>query len=114
MWYSAEALFRCNVQGESKDVLYERQIFLIEVTGGKQKASRKAKKMALGFENVYKNSDGNDVSWRLVKVLEVQDLCEKEIYDGVEVFSRLIWENEVPEKLRKKFTISRKKKRRKK
>jgi hypothetical protein len=109
MWYSVEALFRCDVQDESGDVLYDKKIFLINIDGDESKASKMAKKQALSFENVYKNSEGGNVSWHFVKVLEVQNLCEEEIYDGMEVFSRLMWEGEAQEIL-KDHSASQKKK----
>mgnify|MGYP003477929136 FL=1 len=109
MWYSVEALFRCDVQDESDDILYDKKIFLINVNGDELRASKKAKKQAQSFENVYKNSEGGDVSWQFVKILEVQNLCEEEIYDGMEVFSRLMWEGEAQEIL-KNHSASKKKK----
>jgi hypothetical protein len=108
MWYSVEALFRCDVQDESDDVLYDKRIFLINVDGDKSDASKKAKKIALSSENAYENFDGGDVSWHLVKVLEVQNLCEEELYDGVEVFSRLIWEGEAQKILKSKAVAQKK------
>lgn len=108
MWYSVEALFRCHVSGESDNILYDRRIFLIDVDGDKQKASKKAKQQALSFETVYKNFEGRDVSWQFVKVLEIQKLSEEKLYDGMEVFSRLLWENEVWGELHKSPNVARK------
>jgi hypothetical protein len=108
MWYSVEALFRCDVQDESDDVLYDKRIFLINVNGNKSEASKKAKKLALSSENAYENFEGGDVSWHLVKVLEVQNLSEEELYDGVEVFSRLMWESEAQKILNNKTTVQKK------
>ncbi len=93
MWFSVQALFRCDVDGELDDVLYKKNIFLINVSDT-QKASEKAGQTALSFEHQYKNSDGNEVSWKFVKVLEIQELLENELYDGIEVFARLLWEDE--------------------
>ncbi len=111
MWYSVEALFRCDVSGESDNILYDRKIFLIDVDGDKQKASKKAKQQALSFETAYKNFEGGDVSWHFVKVLEVQNLSEEKLYDGVEVFSRLVWGTEIADELHKSTTVARKNKR---
>jgi hypothetical protein len=93
MWHSVEALFRCDVYDEADNILYEKNIFLIDVDDT-QDASEKAGRVALSLEHQYKNSEGNEVSWRFVKVLEIQDINEKELFDGVEVFSHLLWEHE--------------------
>ena len=104
MWYSVEALFRCDVQGETRNVLYDKIIFLIKVKvkDDEKKALKKAKHMARKFENTYKNHLGEKVSWKLVKVLQIQNLVKKNIYDGMEVFSHLMWERDVPKDFRKK------------
>jgi hypothetical protein len=95
MWYSVEALFRCNVHNELDDILFERKIFLINVDD-KDNVAEKATQISISFETKYKNSDGNDVFWQFIKVLDVQDISEDEIHDGIEVFSRLIWQKDVP------------------
>jgi hypothetical protein len=97
MWYSVEALFKCNVQDDIENILYEKKIFLINLTDETQEVSFKAEQVALSFETKYKNSDGKDVFWQFIRVVEVQDLSERELYDGIEVFSRLVWENEISE-----------------
>jgi hypothetical protein len=94
MWHSAEALFRCNVQDESNNILYEKKIFLVYLDDARE-ISEKAEQLARSFETKYKNSEGGDVHWQFVKVLEIQELSEEELYDGVEVFSRLAWESEI-------------------
>jgi Domain of unknown function (DUF4288) len=94
MWHSVQALFRCDVQAETDNVLYEKKIFLIYVDP-EQIVSEKAEKAAKAFEHQYKNSEGGDVVWVYAKILEIQDIIEKEPGDGVEVFSRLLWEHEL-------------------
>ena len=94
MWYSVQALFRCNVQDELENILFEKSIFLINVDDG-QDVSEKAEQVAKSFEHQYKNDESKDVLWVFVKILEIQNLVEKELYDGIEVFSRLLWEHEV-------------------
>jgi hypothetical protein len=97
MWYAIEALFRCNVQEENNNILYEKKIFLAKLTDELEDVSQKAEEKAVLLESKYKNSEGNDVYWQFVKIIEIQDLNEKEIYDGVEVFSKLVWENDLLE-----------------
>lgn len=40
-------------------------------------------------EHSYPNEHGEVVTWRFMRVVEVQDLCEETLGDGVEVFSRM-------------------------
>lgn len=94
MWHSAEVLFRCNVQDELNNILYEKKILLVYLDETRE-ISEKTEQLAQLFETKYKNSEGVDVYWQFVKVLEVQELGKEELYDGVEVFSRLIWESEL-------------------
>lgn len=108
MWYSIEALLRCDEQGDT-NVLYDKIIFLIKSEGNEKDVSSKAERMALKFENSYKNHLGNEVTWRLVKILQIQDLAQKNIYDGIEVFSNLMWERDVPKDLRQSSVFSKKK-----
>ncbi len=94
MWYSVEALFQCDDTNEkSKEVLYEKSIFLIKVEN-EQYVREKAERIAQAFEVDYKNVDNDKVKWEFVKILDIQDICEDELYDGVEVFSKLQWDAE--------------------
>ena len=94
MWYSVEALFRCDDANEkTNEVLYEKSIFLIKVEN-EQLVREKAERIARTFEVDYKNSDDDKVTWKFVKILDTQDICEDTLYDGVEVFSRLQWNTE--------------------
>lgn len=97
MWYAIEALFRCNVQEENNNILYEKKIFLAKLNDESDDVSQKAEENAILLESKYKNSEGNDVYWQFVKIIEIQDLNEKEIYDGIEVFSKLVWESDLLE-----------------
>ncbi len=89
MWFSVEALYKCVVVDSTDDQpIFERKIFLIDVPVGSSSVD-KANKMAKMFEDKYLNSKVEQVSWQLEQVLDIQDLCEKDLYDGVEVFARL-------------------------
>lgn len=103
MWYSVEALFCCNIQNEIRNKLYDKTIFLIKVKekDNEKQALKKAKLTARKFENTYKNHLNEKVTWKLVKVLQIQNLVKSNIYDGMEVFSQLMWERDVPKELRK-------------
>ncbi len=89
MWFSVEAIFKGSVENEPGDTpIYDRAIFLIDVPDG-ESPEEKSLKVAKLFEDKYKNERSEDVKWEFLKILEIQDLCEKEIYDGIEVFSRM-------------------------
>ena len=51
----------------------------------------RAKAREVGVENAasYENETGERVEWSFVEVLEIQDLDEESLVDGVEVYSRL-------------------------
>ncbi len=95
MWYSVEALYKTVSQETAGETLYERSIFLIEVRD-EQEVPDKAHQVALSLESSYNNAKGGSVKWTFVEILDVQDLCEEELYDGVEVFSRLGWQPDMP------------------
>lgn len=63
--------------------------------GNESEAVKAAKKLASKDMAVrYENEDGETVEWQFLRVLEVQDLCEEELEDGTEVFSRLFFESQ--------------------
>jgi len=57
-------------------------------------ARQKAKTIGQEEQHDYYNENGARVSWRFSHVVEIQDLCEPEIYDGIEVYSRLSWKDQ--------------------
>lgn len=88
-WYSARLLFKSLVAGEElSDALWEAVIYLIQAES-EEGALAKALKLGKDREHEYENEHGQLVSWLFHSVAEVQDLCEEEIGDGAEVFSRL-------------------------
>ena len=54
-------------------------------------ARAKAEEIGRSGEVAYTNEAGAVVRWKFLGVLEVQDLCEATIYDGIEVWSRMYW-----------------------
>ena len=60
MWYSVEALFRCDVHNEQDNILFERKIFLINVDE-KGNVEEKAAQLSISFETKYKNSSHRTV-----------------------------------------------------
>jgi len=95
MWYAIEALFKCETVTEQPDEpLYEKTIFLTQADDN-QAAEQKARQVVKQREVTYKNEAQEDVVWRFVKLLDVQELEAETLHDGVEVFSRLMWESEL-------------------
>ena len=91
MWFSARLLFESSVPDEAKgQPLCEENLKLIEADS---EESARLKALAIGHNerSEYANSDGAIVQWRFVDVLEIQELCEDTLYDGIEVYSRLYW-----------------------
>jgi hypothetical protein len=90
MWFAAKLLFESTVQHDDGRVLQEESIRLLQADD-KSQAHSKATDIGNSEKHQYANSQGETVSWRFVSILEVQDLCEDNIFDGMEVFSTLKW-----------------------
>ncbi len=90
MWYAAKLLFESSVPDEHGRLLQEESIRLIEAN---DETEANAKAIALGNseQHEYANPYGQTVRWRFVSVLEIQDLCEASLFDGMEVFSVMKW-----------------------
>lgn len=82
-------LFESHVD-DSRDVptLTEESIRLV-VADDEDSARYKAEELGKESEHSYSNEDGDTVSWRFIRVVDVQQFCEDEIDDGTEVYSRL-------------------------
>src|SRR5262249_49642811 len=94
MWYGAKLIFESSIPDENGRILEEESIRLIEAN---DESDAQAKAIALGNseQHEYGNAYGETVQWRFVSVLEIQDLCEARLFDGVEVFSRMRWKDSV-------------------
>ena len=90
MWYGVKLLFESSIPDEHGRILQEESIRLVEA-GDESEAKAKATVLGNSEEHEYANVCGETVRWRFVSVLEVQDLCEVKLFDGMEVFSRLRW-----------------------
>lgn len=90
MWYSARLVFETDPHEDSKEVLREESIRLIRATSVEE-AHAKANALGANEQTEYLNYMNEVVRWRFVEVIEVQDLCEAEIFDGMEVYSYLSW-----------------------
>jgi hypothetical protein len=92
-WFSARARFHSTIGGEEQpDDLCEWVVYLVsgETT---DEVGLKAEAIGRGNETSYQNEDGNLVSWVFEEIEEIQSLCETDLYDGMEVYSRLYRRN---------------------
>ena len=88
-WYSARVLFESRIDGVAlSGAILEESVRVLKAKD-EAEARARAEEVARGAEHGYANEQGQTVSWHLVAVLDVQDLCETEIQDGTEVFSRM-------------------------
>lgn len=87
-------MFKCEVEDDQGEALYDQSIFLINAKTPAE-VNEKALKLMKTAAIDYKNYEGKTVGWQFVKILNVYDICEEKLYDGIEVFSQLRWESEL-------------------
>ena len=93
-WFAVRLLFRSRIDGkEIESPLCEESIRLVQASNEDEALSRAAT-LGQAEEHEYTNEAGETVSWKFDAVLEVQDLCESELREGMEVFSRLFRDSE--------------------
>jgi Domain of unknown function (DUF4288) len=90
MWFAAKLLFESGVQHDDGTVLQEESVRLIQAVDESQ-ARSKATDLGISEQHQYRNNQGEPVAWKFVCIVEIQDLCEENIFDGIEVFSTLKW-----------------------
>jgi hypothetical protein len=89
MWFSARALYRCDVRdGRDCEPLCEESIFIFLATD-EAAAEVRAEQVARERQMSYQNNEGSSVEWRLVSVEDVYQIFDQELSDGAEVYSRL-------------------------
>lgn len=92
-WYSAKLLFEAEVEGdESDDRLCEESIRIL-LADDDRHAQERASEIGAKAEHQYLNDEGRVVRWRFKEVLDIQDICEPEVTDGMEVFSQMLRKN---------------------
>src|SRR3989442_1169396 len=90
MWFAAKLLFESSVREDDGRVLQEESIRLMQADD-ESHAYSKASQLGNSEEHHYLNEQGETVVWQFVSVVEIQDLCEENVSDGMEVFSTLKW-----------------------
>jgi len=84
-WYFVSVVYRASVRGNSPPILFERRVFLVaapNVVVAKQVGQAVAVSSELG----YKNEFGEFISWKLECIEDVQELFDKNIVTGTQVY----------------------------
>ena len=89
-WYLVKKLMASSIDElPDRPPLFDESLMLVKANS-RQEAEVKAKKLCLKhYEVEYQNGDGENVSWKFVKIVEVLDLDKKSLRDGVLIQSRL-------------------------
>ena len=95
-WYSARILYQSLVDDDVDEasegaVLFEEKLLIFscrERSNVREQLAALAKKN----EESYQNAEGNQVTWVLREILEVQEIMAESVGDGTEVFYRY-WHN---------------------
>lgn len=90
MWFAAKLLFESGLRHDDGRVLQEESIRLLQAND-EAEAHTKAHALGTSEQHHYRNAYGEDVAWQFVSILELQDLCEADLFDGMEVFSTMKW-----------------------
>ena len=87
-WFTARLLFKAEIKGRRprKIHTFEESVLLVSGTNERE-AMEKAKKLAWDKQHTYQNLYKEQVSWKFVKLLELQEILDGELGDGVEVYS---------------------------
>jgi hypothetical protein len=88
-WYSAMIIYETEFEGPTDPSPLREESIRVVRADSDTIAWKRAEEVGRQNERSYKNKEGELVSWKFVRVAEVQDLCEEELTDGVEVFSRM-------------------------
>jgi Domain of unknown function (DUF4288) len=100
MWYSAALLFERihpTRTGRAKEPLWEESVILVDASSeedAREKAEAFGKKEAISFQAI----SGERVEWRLVEVVDIHEIQDRDLKSGTEVFSRFL--NDRPTKTR--------------
>ena len=90
--YFACLLFESHVSDGRDDPRLTDESIRLVIADDEIAAREKAEAFGKESEHEYLNEDGARVAWRLVCVVDVQEFCDEAIDDGVEVYSRLNWQ----------------------
>lgn len=84
-------LFESEIENDSSaESLTDESIRLV-IADDADAAAARAESLGQQSEHDDLNEQGERVFWRFISVVDVQEFCEDEFTDGVEVYSRLNW-----------------------
>jgi len=87
--YFACLLFESSIDDDLDPAsLTDESIRLIHADD-EETALEKAYLLGTSSEHSYDNDAGARVSWKFVRVVDVQEYVEEDLYDGAEVYSRI-------------------------
>lgn len=86
-FYVAVLLFRATHDGQAGDVLFEESFTLLTASG-EEEARVKALALGTNREHSYRNENGELITWKLDRVVDVCLAVDDEITDGAELYSR--------------------------
>jgi|GEM_PF-6873300 hypothetical protein len=87
-WYTAECLFRSQIEGGSADdELWEYRYFLVQAPDD-DSAKTRAYEIAKRAEHSYPNASGATVSWLLAEVLNISEIIQEVLGEGTELFHK--------------------------
>jgi hypothetical protein len=94
MWFGASLLYRSSEPLDERGThLYEERIILLEAID-EGEAWKKANERGPLLEEEYTNAEGRRVTWAFERAIEVKEIIEDQLGDGVEVFNRFLSEDE--------------------
>jgi hypothetical protein len=94
MWYSALLLLQSELEGDVHDAaLCEHRVILLQ-GGSETEAENLALEYGKAAEHSYANEQGATVSWRFVRLLDLQEVGEAELVSGVGVYSHLFFKQD--------------------
>jgi hypothetical protein len=99
-WYVATIILKCDVAGEStipNEWTCIQEIHVLRALDG-EIAYEKATELGKSLEHSYLNADEQYVTWTFVGLENLEELSEKVIRDGTEIWGR-IFSTQSPDKL---------------
>lgn len=89
-WFSVRLILACEIEdAPERSSLLEESTRLV-LAQSEAEAIRKAEALGKSSEHQYTNDRNEMVRWQFQEVAEVQDLGESSLFDGMEVWSRMV------------------------
>lgn len=89
-WFSVLTLMQGIRENNPNSAPFFDESLILVKAYSEEEAKKKAEKRCLKiYKTEHKIVDGDTVSWKFVKIIEVTDRCEKTLYDGIQIYSRI-------------------------